>query len=244
MLPLAGQNLLHVWESALHQHPLDRALTILAAVFPAITWEDLAQLPIGQRDALLFAVREQSFGPQPQALMVCPACHEKLEYTVDLPALRADHVIDETEPPWQMSADGYELRFRLPTSLDLAAIVDLADVMAARGVLLQRCVVEAMRDSVVVPVGTLPEPAIAGLAAEMARRASPADVELDLICPACGERPQVLFDIETFLWADISARARRLLYDVHALATAYGWREADILQMSPARRQAYLAMVS
>jgi hypothetical protein len=35
-----------------------------------------------------------------------------------------------------------------------------------------------------------------------------------------------------------------MLRDVHALATAYGWREADIVAMSPWRRQVYLDMVS
>ena len=38
----------------------------------------------------------------------------------------------------------------------------------------------------------------------------------------------------------IAGRALRLLGHVHALARAYGWREADILAMSPARRQVYL----
>jgi hypothetical protein len=33
-----------------------------------------------------------------------------------------------------------------------------------------------------------------------------------------------------------------MLYDVHALASAYGWREADVLAMSPMRRQVYLEL--
>jgi hypothetical protein len=53
-----------------------------------------------------------------------------------------------------------------------------------------------------------------------------------------------MFDIGAFLWEEIAAQARRLLREVHTLARAYGWREADILVMSAARRQAYLEMVS
>jgi hypothetical protein len=50
-------------------------------------------------------------------------------------------------------------------------------------------------------------------------------------------------DIASYLWSEIHAWAGRMLRDVHALAAAYGWREADILAMSPWRRQAYLEMI-
>ena len=41
----------------------------------------------------------------------------------------------------------------------------------------------------------------------------------------------------------ISAReATRLLGEVHTLARAYHWREAEILAMSSRRRQAYLEL--
>jgi hypothetical protein len=33
------------------------------------------------------------------------------------------------------------------------------------------------------------------------------------------------------------------LRDVHELASAYGWRESEILALSPQRRQAYLELV-
>jgi hypothetical protein len=39
------------------------------------------------------------------------------------------------------------------------------------------------------------------------------------------------------------ARARRLLIEVHSLASAYGWSETDILSMSEPRRALYLEMV-
>jgi len=51
------------------------------------------------------------------------------------------------------------------------------------------------------------------------------------------------FDIASFFWAEICVQAKRLLREVHTLARAYGWREMDILSMSPARRQFYLEMV-
>ena len=76
----------------------------------------------------------------------------------------------------------------------------------------------------------------------MARRDPQAEVLLDLDCPACNHRWQILFDIASFFYAEVSAYAKRLLREVHTLARRYGWREADILSMSTARRQFYIEL--
>jgi hypothetical protein len=43
-----------------------------------------------------------------------------------------------------------------------------------------------------------------------------------------------------FLWQDVAQAAQHLLDEVHALATAYGWREPEILALSAARRSYYI----
>jgi hypothetical protein len=35
-----------------------------------------------------------------------------------------------------------------------------------------------------------------------------------------------------------------LLRDVHTLASAYGWKEDEVLHLTPARRHAYLELVA
>ena len=71
-----------------------------------------------------------------------------------------------------------------------------------------------------------------------------ADVELTLSCPACAHQWTTAFDIISFFWEEINVWAYRTLYQVHQLASAYGWNEADILTMNPWKRQFYLKMVS
>jgi len=66
---------------------------------------------------------------------------------------------------------------------------------------------------------------------------------LELSCPVCRQNWRLSFDIGAFLWAEINSLAKRLLREVHTLARAYGWREADILSMSATRRQAYIELV-
>jgi hypothetical protein len=159
----------------------------------------------------------------------------------------------------------YMVHFRLPDSFDLAAISGSRDADDARRLLLERCVMDVTRtgDAVdtdarrasgeaqspirethnSIAISDIPGEIIAQLAEQIGRADPDADISLDLSCPACEHRWQIAFDIVTFFWAEINSLAKRLLREVHTLARAYGWREADILAMSAARRQAYLEMV-
>ena len=70
-----------------------------------------------------------------------------------------------------------------------------------------------------------------------------AETRLALSCPACGSEWHEALDIARFVWAEIESRAKRLAGEVHALASAYGWTEAEILGLSGPRRSLYLGMV-
>jgi hypothetical protein len=70
-----------------------------------------------------------------------------------------------------------------------------------------------------------------------------AEILLSFDCPNCGACFQESLDLASFLWAEVEDRARRMLREVHALASAYGWSEAQILSLGPARREIYLEMV-
>lgn len=138
----------------------------------------------------------------------------------------------------------FQLRFRLPNSKDLAAVVGYQDVNTVRRLIGLRCVLEVSRDGVAVTGGELPPDVINQLAKQMAECDPQAEVLLNLDCPACNHNWQVIFDIVAFFWSELSAQAKRLLREVHTLARFYGWREADILAMSAIRRQFYLDLVS
>jgi hypothetical protein len=144
----------------------------------------------------------------------------------------------------EVTIEGYKVRFRLPNSVDLAQIACCRDIVAARNLLVQRCVLQASLDGVEVGVTALPEAITAALAECMSGYDPQAEVELNLTCPVCGQSWSVMFDIVSFFWTEICAQAKRLLREVHTLARVYGWREADILFLSTARRQFYLEMVT
>ena len=240
MPALSDQEVIQVWETGLNQHPVDRALTVLAAAFPEATRDELAAMSVGRRDGRLMDTREMNFGATVSGVAECPGCGELLEWTLDLDSVRSPREDAGDSGPIRLALEGYELLYRLPDSTDLALIAIGNDVAGGRATLLRRCVLEARRDGAEIEPASLPETVAAGLAGEMEARDPQAETLLGFECPACGVSWQALFDVLPFLWAEIQSRARRLLGEVHGLARAYGWSESAILGMSPVRRRFYL----
>ncbi len=244
MRSLSAHALLEVWETGEGQHPLDRALTILAAACPELTWDELAALSIGQRDARLLALRERTYGPRLEGFIECPRCAESLEFDVTVADLRTTAEPDEGEEALELVTDGFELRFRLPDSRDLAAVLGCEDPTAARDLLVQSCVLDVRRGETPIAGSELSANAVAEISRKMSEHDPQAEALIDLRCPSCDHRWQAPFDILTFFWAELAAQAKRLLREVHTLARVYGWRETDILGMSALRRRFYLEMAT
>jgi hypothetical protein len=243
MPPLSGRDVLKIWESGMAEDPVGRALVILAQATAGSTTRDaLAALPVGRRDAGLLAVREETFGSRLDGAASCPRCRERVEFSLEAPALRAR--FDRGDGPGEGEArlGPWALRYRLPTSADLRAVAGAGSVEAAARALTLRCVVEARRDGALVPVEEVPAKTLSTMAGAMAEQDPLAEVLLDYTCPACGQPGQILLDIASYLWEEIKAEAVRLLREVDALARAYGWRESDILALSAPRRRAYLEL--
>jgi hypothetical protein len=240
---LSSQELLKVWEWGQGRHVLDRPLGLLATAHPDSAWRELASLSIGQRNTQLLTVREHTLGGTLRGFAACPMCDERLEFTLKTQALRnsgpdCSAVLEHT-----LEVGEFSLRFHLPNSLDLAAVAQCDDPTEAQRVLLERCLLEADQDGNAVDATSLPETVIEAVAAEMEALDAQAELWLELHCPRCAHEWSVLLDIANFFWTEISALARHLLREVHALAKAYGWHEADILAMSPLRRGLYLEMI-
>ncbi len=243
MRALSAPELLDVWERALEQSPLQRALMLLAAATGKDAGE-LAHLSIGERDALLLDLREKTFGPQLSSVATCPACGEPLEMSFQAAQLRV--TTPEDKPPGSLSlnVDGYDVSFRLPNSLDLSALTSGQDIASARRVLFGRCLLAARRGAEELPAGALPTEVVDAIIERMGQADAQGDMQFALKCPRCEHEWPEAFDINSFYWTELNAWAQRTLREVHALARAYGWREADILSMSPQRRSFYLSMFS
>jgi hypothetical protein len=217
-------------------------LSLLHAAFPETSADALAQLSIGQRDALLLSLREWLFGPQLTGLATCPNCGERLELNFGTADIRAEAPPESVEQ-LSLSVSNYDARFRLPNSLDMLAIVGMNDIAVAQHALLERCLVTLSHDGNESNADELPTEIVTAIVARMAEADPQANTQLALNCPQCGHAWQAVLNIASFFWNEINAWAARTLREVHYLASAYGWREVDILALTPTRRQLYVDMI-
>jgi hypothetical protein len=89
----------------------------------------------------------------------------------------------------------------------------------------------------------LPEAIVAAVSRRMNELDPQADTQIALACPECHHQWQTPLDPISYFWSEIQEWGHRILRDVHALASAYGWREVDVLALSAWRRQAYLELI-
>lgn len=248
MQGLSANQILQIWELGQHQHPIDRAITLLEVALPDRSREELSSLSIGQRDALLLMLREQTLGTAMESVATCPSCGEPLEFSLSATDLRLVEPSLLPLPIYTLEIGDYHLTVTVPNSRDLAAVVNCPNLAMAQARLMQRCIREVSlrqergEEDAIVPE-TLPDSVLQQVADQIVQCDPQAQLFLDLTCPACQHDWQVLFDIVAFFWAELGVQAKRLLGEVHRLARSYGWREADILAMSPTRRQFYLELV-
>ena len=242
MRALSAAELLNVWERGLAQSPPLRALTLLSAACPDVAPESLATLSVGDRDAKLMTLRKWTFGAQLACIASCTACGERLELSFSTDDLFANENDASTGGFSFLIAD-YELSFRLPNSLDLAELATLDSPDAARQLLLDRCISRAERNGNNVGISELPPYVVDALVTRMGEIDKTGNVQFVLNCSQCSQRSEAIFDIESFFWKEINAWATRMLREVHKLASTYGWRELDILNMSAWRRQVYLNFI-
>jgi hypothetical protein len=242
MNALSPAELLEVWENGMRGTADQKALTLLSAAFPEEPAASLAERSIGQRNALLLTVRERLFGPQFIGVATCPRCGERLELNFKREDIRT---APSTEPAETLTLEvsGYEVLFRLPNSIDLANTGAHEDTAVVERMLLERCLLSVRRNGEEMPVETLPAEIVEAVVETMDQADPQANIRLSLSCSACGHQWQAIFDILTYVWSELDAWAWRILREVHYLASTYGWREHDILNMRPWRRQIYMEMI-
>jgi len=233
MRTLCSSDFLDLWERGSRLHPLDRGLLALNAALADTPDESLADWPLGRRNRALAELQSACFGPRFCGWTACPQCGEKLEFEMDGGAILHPDNGPGADGPIVVNGQA----FRLPTSRDLALAAREADSGLAVVRLLESC---RLQDA--APRAWTPEE-IEQIEERLALADPMAETRLTLDCPKCGHRWEEALDLAVFLWAEIEARARRLLLEIHTLAAAYGWTEPEILALSDRRRASYLEMV-
>jgi hypothetical protein len=234
MRTLTQTDLLELWETGRSLHSLDQGVLAVEAASPEVK-ESIADWPLGRRNRALVQMHERVFGGPLRGWVACPECGERLEFEFDGRAMNGGvgGAGLDVEEDAHVEVDGE--RFRLPTSRDLAALVGEPDATRAAQSLLRRLHTDGE--------AVWSEAQIEAVGERLAEADPLAEIRLSFACPRCEVAFDESLDLPAFVWSETEARARRLLAEVHTLAVAYGWSEAEILRLTPARREFYLGMV-
>lgn len=237
MAPRLGEQpdaaILTLWERGAATAPIERALLLAGEARPDLDMQQCWALPLGQRDQAIAVLRTRLFGPTAELFSRCPHCGTEMEVVVADVA----RVFQEASasPPPRLQLQGLSLR--AVTSEDLAA----AETAAAQGRDLRAAIIE--RVATVAEGETVPELDSSTLDAALESLDAAAELRFELTCSDCGDQWISLFDIADFTWRELARAAGRIADEVAALASAYGWCEADTLAMSRMRRALYLERI-
>jgi hypothetical protein len=236
MRALSQDGCLSLWERGRGLDPIERALLAIEAASGEGGGESARDWALGRRNRALVELRCACFGSLFRGWTECRDCQEKLEFQIDGRGLLAHDV-----PPATARVECENRVLRLPTSRDLASIAGERDSAAAALRLVQRCTIGLEAEG---PEPTpLTEEALVAIGDALLAMDPLSEVLLHFDCPSCHCSFDRELDVLTFFWGEIEGRAKRLLREVHTLASAYGWSERDILALSPLRRGVYLSMV-
>jgi hypothetical protein len=226
------------WEAGLAAPEIARGTAALS-VLDCEGDAELFDAPIGELAALaaeaLADLLSASEVASSEVVVDCEQCGQQLEFRLPLAELQRH---DAHDPEQDLEVGGECIVLRPPSMRDLLAAAGSEDAAAA---LVARCasrgdgplqwhdLTAADRDRVDTALEALSGSALSRVATD---------------CPHCGRRIEAVIDATSLLWNAVADTAPRLLSQVATLATAFGWSEDEVLALSPARRAAYLDLVS
>jgi hypothetical protein len=231
--------LLALWERGLGQDGWLQADALLREED-----ESAAARTLGARTRALVRLHSTLFGPRVELVSQCPSCDSLAQFSVDCDALLEGLPVPTGGPVHRLELPGCAIEFRLPTSADIAAASNQPtdDAFARR--LIARCVLGCNRDGDPVQPNALPDEILDAVSQQMEALDPGATVSFAVDCPDCATRWTAPLDVGQLVWQHVQTAAERLFLDVDALARAYGWTEREILSLPPARRAAYLQIVT
>jgi hypothetical protein len=101
----------------------------------------------------------------------------------------------------------------------------------------------AMVESLLVRTAPLSSSTLAAIDSALEEADPLTCFRMTTVCPTCEEESDYAMDLEALLLARLHVAQRVLLYDIHRLATRYGWSEKTIAALPSWRRREYLDFI-
>jgi hypothetical protein len=201
----------------------------------------------GDRDFLALRLRRSLFGDRLSLVVTCvnPACAARADLDLEIEALAPEREQPGPELLEIPTPSGLA-RVREPTGADDQAVSRVGGSRAERAAeLWSRLVLDLDGQGPLTPQAwlELAAPVRQSIALGLSEQSSAPDLGVATACPSCAAGMQLTLDPFGLLVRELRQGVERLVAEVHCLAWAYGWSEADILALPRARRWGYLELV-
>jgi hypothetical protein len=206
----------------------------------------------GDRHFLALHLRAALFGDRISLVVACanPACAARADLELEVSALAPER--SEPGPEFlEVATPAGTARLREPTGADDTFLAGLAeappdgDRPARSAHLWSRLVLDLAGEGALSPQRwlSLEPPVRQAIALGLAEGTSGPDLGFVTGCPSCGAMMELELDPLALLVRQLRQGTERLSAEVHCLAWAYGWSEADVLALPRPRRWRYLELV-
>lgn len=232
--------ILQLWEELRDHAMLDRAVAMSAVAEPEVDASIAAAMAIGERNARLLRIRGRWSQTDFEVTTTCPHCESILEFAVQPARLLESAELAAIHP---LEFDHRVIHWRPLSSRDLVEAATQPDAVTAATALLECCVEEIVEDGVALDEVETTAAERTALSAAIEAADPLCDLRFELTCVDCDGAVTAELDVPDIVWRELDHHARRIVSDVHMLASAYGWTESECLALSPARRAIYLEWV-
>jgi hypothetical protein len=201
----------------------------------------------GDRDFLALRLRRSLFGDRLSLVVTCvnPACAARADLDLEIGALAPERELPGPEF-LEITTPAGLARVREPTGADDQAVSRLGGSRSERAAeLWSRLLLDLDGRGPLTPQAwlELAAPVRQSIALGLSEHSSAPDLGVATACPSCAASMQLTIDPLGLLVRELRQGVERLVAEVHCLAWAYGWSEADILALPRARRWGYLDLV-
>lgn len=197
--------------------------------------DELMAWPVSRRLQGLLAVTIATRGEHWVLTARCdaPSCGAPMDLPLGLDSFRraADPARFDCTLP-----DGRTVNVSVPTGADQMAW--LAAGSSEPGEIAARLVDQESADA-----AELSPEALAAIEEALEEADPLTTLSIETACPECGAAVSAPLDLERCCLGMLAAEQPRLIDDVHTLAMAYHWSEAQILAIPPERRRQYLERI-
>jgi hypothetical protein len=217
-----------------------RVTRLLAALYATVAGQTatpaaIRALASGAREWLLQRAAALFWGETGWFEAPCAACGQPM----DLPARLSAAPVKAAGPGFPVAVAETSLgprRFEVPNGAHEEALARGSDAAPERR-LIALC---GLADNAAAEAALFTEADLAAIDGALDAAAPEVADRLSATCPACGSPTEARLDPLAFAFPGPGA----LLRDVHTIASAYGWGEAEVLSLPSERRRAYARMIA